>query len=53
MHFITVPVTNTSSNIKFDKKSYSLSCSDTTSKPFLSTVSQRNTLETLMMNHIP
>lgn len=43
MYFITVPVTNTSSNINFDKKSYSLSCSDTTSKPFLSTVSMRNT----------
>ena len=28
----TVPVTNTSCNINFNKKSYSLSCSDTTSK---------------------
>ena len=31
----TVPVTNTSCNINFDKKSYSLSCSDTTSKSFI------------------
>ena len=40
----THPVTNTSCNINFDKKPYSLSCSDTTSKSFLSTVSQINTL---------
>ena len=37
------PVTNTSCNINFDKKSYSLSCSDTISKSFLSAVSQINT----------
>ena len=30
----TVPVTNTSCNINFDKKPSSLSCSDTTSKSF-------------------
>ena len=39
----TVPVTNTSCNINFDKKSYSLSCSDRTSKSFLPAVSQINT----------
>ena len=40
----TVPVTNSSCDINFNKNSYSsLSFSDTTSKSFLSTVSQINT----------
>ena len=39
----TVPITNTSCNRLFDKKSYSLSCSDTTGKSFLSTAFQIST----------
>ena len=46
----TVPVTSPSCSINFDKKSYPLSCSGTTSKSFLSAVSQINTLCNLKSN---